>query len=192
MRRLKSSFLEYTDEALMKALTQGEKSAFDELYARYASKLFGYFMKMLWNNRIRSEDLLQDLFAKIISQPHLFDPSRNFKTWVYTVAANMCKNEYKRNEVRSNTSNGIDQHYTLSSSEDVGKTVEEKMFKEALGHELENLDPKHREVFILRHMDGLSIKEIAEITGINEGTVKSRLFYAIKKLANELKMFELS
>jgi RNA polymerase sigma-70 factor (ECF subfamily) len=90
MRRLKSSFLEYTDEALMKALTQGEKSAFDELYARYSSKLFGYFMKMLWNNRIRSEDLLQDLFAKIISQPHLFDPSRNFKTWVYAVAANMC------------------------------------------------------------------------------------------------------
>jgi RNA polymerase sigma-70 factor (ECF subfamily) len=70
--------------------------------------------------------------------------------------------------------------------------LEEKMFKEALGHELDNLDHKHREVFILRHIDGLSIKEIAEVIDINEGTVKSRLFYAIKKLANELKMFEIS
>jgi RNA polymerase sigma-70 factor (ECF subfamily) len=110
---------------------------------------------------------------------------------VYTIASNLCKNEFKRNEVRKNTSNGLDTHYQLSGADDVAQTVNEWEFKAALDRELLKLDTKHREVFILKHMDGLSIKEISEIVGINEGTVKSRLFYAIKKLATELKMFEL-
>ena len=79
----------------------------------------------------------------------------------------------------------------MSGTEDVAQTVTDWEFKEALDQELLKLDDKHREVFVLKHMDGLSIKEISEIVGINEGTVKSRLFYAIKKLATELKMFEL-
>lgn len=192
MKIIRSGFSNYSDEELMVALIQGEKSAFDEIYNRYSSKLFGYFMKLLWNNRERSEDLLQDLFTKVITQPHLFDTSRSFKTWIYTIASNLCKNEFKRNAVRSNTSNGLDNHYSLKSNEDVNKTVEDSMFKEALTNELQQLDEKHREAFVLRHIDGLSIKEMSEIIGINEGTVKSRLFYATKKLANELKMFELT
>jgi RNA polymerase sigma-70 factor (ECF subfamily) len=79
----------------------------------------------------------------------------------------------------------------VSGAEDVEQTVTDWEFKAALEEELMKLDDKHREVFILKHIDGLSIKEISEIVGINEGTVKSRLFYAIKKLATELKMFEL-
>jgi RNA polymerase sigma-70 factor (ECF subfamily) len=85
----------------------------------------------------------------------------------------------------------LDSHYQLSGADDVEQTVNDWEFKEALDQELMKLDDKHREVFVLKHIDGLSIKEISEIVGINEGTVKSRLFYAIKKLAAELKMFEL-
>ena len=59
-------------------------------------------------------------------------------------------------------------------------------FGEALEKQLNKLDKKHREVFTLRHIDGLSIKEIAEIIQINEGTVKSRIFYATKQLASRL------
>jgi len=191
MRGLKSGFSHFSDEELMLAIRQGEKTAFNELYQRYSGKLYGYILKLLWYNEVRAQDLLQDLFAKIITQPHLFDTNRSFKTWVYTIASNLCKNEFKRNEVRKNTSNGLDNHYHLSGADDVAQTVTDWEFKEALDQELIKLDDKHREVFILKHMDGLSIKEISEILGINEGTVKSRLFYAIKKLAAALKMFEL-
>lgn len=191
MRDLKKGLSHFSDEELMLALVQGEKRAFDLIYERYANKLMGYFMKMLWNNKVRSEDLLQDLFSKIIAQPHMFDATRSFKTWVYTVASNLCKNEFKRNEVRSQTFNGLDNYHAVEGTENTTKTVEDKMFREALDVKLADLDDKHREVFVLRHIDGLSIKEIAEIVGINEGTVKSRLFYAIKKLANELKCYEI-
>jgi RNA polymerase sigma-70 factor (ECF subfamily) len=191
MRGLKSGFSHFSDEELMFAIRQGEKTAFNELYQRYSGKLYGYMLKLLWYNEVRAQDLLQDLFTKIITQPHLFDTNRSFKTWVYTIASNLCKNEFKRNEVRKKTSNGLDSHYQLSGADDVEQTVNDWEFKAALDQELMKLDDKHREVFVLKHIDGLSIKEISEIVGINEGTVKSRLFYAIKKLAAELKMFEL-
>ena len=69
--------------------------------------------------------------------------------------------------------------------------MHERHFREALDEALLKLDNKHREAFVLKHIDGLSIKEIADITGANEGTVKSRLFYAIKKLSESLQIFEL-
>jgi RNA polymerase sigma-70 factor (ECF subfamily) len=191
MRLLKAEFKAYSDEQLMLAISHGEKPAFDELYHRYADKLYGYILKMLWYNEVRAQDLLQDLFTKIIRQPQLFDTSKNFKTWIYTIASNLCKNEFKRNEVRKNTHNGLDHRYNIASEDNLENTINDIEFMEALQRELTKLDEKHREVFVLKHIDGLSIKEIAEIMCINEGTVKSRLFYAIKKLAEELKMFEL-
>ncbi len=161
MKILKAGFKDFSDEELMLALRQGEKSAFSELYQRYADKLYGYLLKMLWYNEVRAQDLLQDLFTKIITQPHLFDTNRNFKTWVYTIASNLCKNEFKRNEVRKNTSNGLDHHFHLSGEDNVEQTVNDRQFKEALDEQLSRLDSKHREVFVLKHIDGLSIKEIA-------------------------------
>jgi len=190
MRIVKTRFVDYSDEYLMLAIQQGEKLAFNELYTRYSDKLYGYILKMLWYNEVRAQDLLQDLFAKIITQPGLFDTERTFKTWIYTIASNLCKNEFKRNEVRKGTVNGVEQFYSLSSDSNVEKEVHERQFHDALTEALMKLDTKHRQVFVLKHMDGLSIKEIAEITEANEGTVKSRLFYAIKKLADTLHMFE--
>lgn len=190
MRIVKNGLNDYSDEELMLAIQHGEKLAFNELYARYSDKLYGYLLKMLWYNEVRAQDLLQDLFAKIITQPHLFDTERSFKTWIYTIASNLCKNEFKRNEVRKGTVNGVEQFHTLSTDENLDKKIQENQFRDALTEELKRLDDKHREVFVLKHIDGLSIKEISEITGANEGTVKSRLFYAIKKLADSLKMFD--
>lgn len=191
MKVTKEGFKDFSDEQLMLALKQGEKLAFNELYLRYSDKLYGYLLKMLWYNEVRAQDLLQDVFTKIITQPHLFDTNRNFKTWVYTIAANLCKNEFKRNEVRKGTVNGVENQVAISSDTNVEKEVHERHFREALDEALLKLDNKHREAFVLKHIDGLSIKEIADITGANEGTVKSRLFYAIKKLSESLQIFEL-
>lgn len=190
MRIVNSLYQDFSDEKLMMALQQGKKGAFDEIYKRYADRLYGYFYKMLWYNEIRAQDLLQDLFTKVITKPQYFDPTRSFKTWIFSVAANMCKNEFKRNEVRKNTKTGLDHLHTVSSDSNIEKSLHEKQFKDALFEALDLMDENHREVFILKHIDGLSIKEISEIMGIQEGTVKSRLFYAIKRLANQLKVYE--
>ncbi|MFN5878904.1 MAG: RNA polymerase sigma factor [Flavobacteriales bacterium] len=190
MRLFKPSYNSMSDEDLMVALSNGDKRAFDELYERYAKPLLGYFMRMLWRDREKSEDCVHDLFAKIVNKPELFDTSRNFKTWVYSVANNMGKNEYKKAEVRKGMSNGLDNHYTLyDTNVNVMNEVQDSFFQDAFVKSLADLDEKHQEAFTLRHMEGLSIKEIAEVLDLNEGTVKSRLFYATKYLAESLKDF---
>lgn len=190
MRLIRQQHKAMTDESLMIAISSGDKRAFDELYARYSGPLLGYFMRMLWRDREKAEDFVHDLFAKIVHKPEYFDTTRSFKTWVYSVANNMCKNEYKKQEVRKGTTNGLDNHYSLyDKSVNVMSEVQDNFFQEAFQKSLANLDEKHKEVFALRHIEGLSIKEISEAMEINEGTVKSRLFYATKYLAESLKDF---
>jgi RNA polymerase sigma-70 factor (ECF subfamily) len=174
----------------MQSLARGDKKAFDEIYKRYASALKGYFMRMLWRNEVKSEDFVHDLFVKLIHNPDAFDATRSFKTWLYSVACNMCKNEYKKQEVRKGTSLGVDQFYSISDKGvDVLNEVQMSHFGDQFEKSMNELKPEHQEVFTLRHLDGLSIKEIAEVLAINEGTVKSRLFYATKYLAEKLKEF---
>lgn len=190
MRLIKPQYHSMSDENLMISVAKGDKRAFDEIYKRYAGPLLGYFTRMLWKDREKAEDFVHDIFAKIIRKPDLFDPSRKFKTWVYSVANNMCKNEYKKQEVRKNTSNGLDSSYAVSDQNaNVISEVQDRQFRDQFEESLEALDVKHSEVFRLRHIDGLSIKEIAEILEISDGTVKSRLFYATKYLAKSLKDF---
>ena len=180
-----------SDERLMRFIIRGDKKAFDEIYRRYAGPLKGYFKRMLWRDDEKAEDFVHDLFAKIIRKPDAFDTKRSFKTWVYTIACNMCKNEYKKQEVRKNTSIGFDQHYNISDEKtNLIKEIEFNQFGEAFSEKLNELDAKHKEVFTLRHIEGLSIKEIAQIVQINEGTVKSRIFYATKQLAKLLKEYK--
>ena len=103
----------------------------------------------------------------------------------------MCKNEYKRHEVRKHANHEISDHYEGKDANDLGdKQLDRLNFKARLKEELEQLKEKHREVFTLRHEQGLSMKEIADILGINEGTVKSRLHYTTKYLAEKLVEFK--
>lgn len=190
MRLFGPQYIKMSDEELMRCITQGDKRAFDELYKRYANPLLTYFIRMLWKDREKAEDFVHDLFAKIINKPELFDASRAFKTWVYSVANNMCKNEYKKQEVRKNTSTGLDNTYAVADqNSNVLNEVQDSIFQDAFQRCLIDLDDKHKEVFSLRHEDGLSIKEIAEVLEISDGTVKSRLFYATKYLSESLKEF---
>jgi RNA polymerase sigma-70 factor (ECF subfamily) len=189
MKLFRPNYSNQTDEQLMTAMSKGDKMAFDELYKRFAGQLRGYFQKMLWQDKEKAEDFVHDLFAKLIRNPDYFDVNRSFKTWLFSVASNMCKNEYKKQEVRKNTSNGIEEYRSVSSTNDVVSEVQDAQFKQAFEKCLSELDEKHREVFTLRHFDGLSMKEISEVMEINEGTVKSRLFYATKQLSEQLKAF---
>ena len=190
LKLLKKSYKGQTDEQLMVLVAEGKAGAFEEIYERYKGPLFTYFHRMLWKDREKAEDFVQDLFTKIVHKPHLYNPQRAFKTWLYSVANNMCKNEYRKAEVRKGTVGGLDDNMAKASS-DVGGDVQfdRSNFTEALADELEQLDEKHRNVFILRFKHDLSIKEIADALDISDGTVKSRIFYALKKLSTRLKEF---
>lgn len=178
-----------SDERLMELVVKGDEQAFGALYDRYQRKLLAYFRRMLWNDRERAQDFLQDLFTKIARRPDSYDPARPFGTWLYSVANNMCKNEYRREGTRRAAA-----PHLRGDAEHVdgihGTGVDHELFRRRLDEELERLDPDQRSTFVMRHQQDMAIKEIAQVFGISEGTVKSRLFYTLKKLAERLGEFD--
>lgn len=186
----KKDYSKYTDEDLMRSFIEGDRRAFEQIYDRYEAFMVNFFYRKLWNDRIKAEDFAHDLFTKIVDKPERFDLSRNFKTWLFSVANNMCKNEYKKQEVRKNTAYDVPEGVEAKDVTRAPDTeVDAGNFNEQLKVELGKLNDKHREVFMLRHFEGLSLNEIAETLEINAGTVKSRLHHATKTLAEKLAVF---
>jgi RNA polymerase sigma-70 factor (ECF subfamily) len=143
---------------------------------------------MLWKDREKSRDFTQDLFSKLIQKPDSFDENRSFKTWLYSIAHNMCKNEYAKMEVRRSA------HKDIAAHTDSGVYDHQKMDREAfnlkLAEALNDLDEVKRTTFELRFRQEMSIQEISDVMKCSEGTVKSRLFYTLKQLNEKLKVFE--
>lgn len=189
--KLFRNYKNLSDEDLMDLVTNKDSKAFSELYDRYSEMIVNYFYRMLWKDREKAEDFMHDIFQKLIEKPEYYDRNkRKFKTWFFSVANNMCKNEYKKQEVRSNTSSGLDETYNVSSTEEaVDRMFDNKMFKEKLLQEVNKLDDKHKEVFVMKYIDDLSNQEIADALDINLGTVKSRVFNAIKKISVNLEVY---
>ena len=102
-------YRQYSDEKLLAFISEGNQKAFDELYLRYGKKLHYYFYQAFSKDSHKADDFLQDLFVKIFQNASQFDPHRKFSTWMYSIAANMCKNEFRSMQVRSSEklSNGI-------------------------------------------------------------------------------------
>lgn len=184
-----STYKNLSDEELMSRVTRGDKRAFDTIYSRYSPALMRYFHRMLWRDREKAEDFVQDFFMKIIKQPASFDLNRKFSTWMYSVAHNMCKNEYRKMEIRKPTEFESVSGILTSDNVDAGKRIDRKAFMNSLSEELDKLDEGQRTVFVLRYEENLSIKEIGDIMDISEGTVKSRLFYTLRKLSERLKVY---
>jgi RNA polymerase sigma-70 factor (ECF subfamily) len=193
MAIFKNKYKKLSDEKLMEFIQRRDTSAFDELYSRYSPRLLHYFFRELGGTKQKAEDFLQEIFLKIIEKPDLFCTEKKFSTWIFAVAYNMCKNEYRRLEVRSvvnstanmdGTSQDLDSDY-----HQLERNMDQKTFESALIAELEKFDDGHRSAFLLRYQQNLSIKEIGEIIGCSEGTIKSRLFYITQRLAAKLKAF---
>lgn len=178
------------DEQLMALVGQHNQRAFEELYNRYGKLMFNYFLRMLWKDKEKARDFTQELFTKVFQKSHLYDASRPFKTWLYSVAHNMCKNEYAKVEVRKEASQTMKAEAKTSAKPVAQKDMDRKTFMEKLAGALAQLDEVKRETFELRFVQELSIIEISEIMRVSEGTVKSRLFYLLKELNVKLKAFE--
>lgn len=182
MFRRKSDKKKFTDEDLMRFLIESDDSdALAELYNRYASKILGYFIKIFKGDVPKSQDLLQDVFVRVMEKKQLFDPNRKFYTWVFTIAANMSKMSFRAELTES--VDDVDSDRLIAFDTDL---IDRKYVRSQLKDAIYALEYNHRSVFILRYHEGFSLKEIADITESGIGTVKSRLFYATKKLAVQL------
>jgi RNA polymerase sigma-70 factor (ECF subfamily) len=145
---------------------------------------------MLGGDEEKAQDFLQDVFLKIIEKPDQFNHTMKFSTWVFTIASNLCKNEYRRLKVRENTrsESNLD-HHEQTQADDVIQKINQDDFERALQIELRSMDPEKSSTFLLRFQENLSINEISEILNCAPGTVKSRIFYITNKLSKRLKEY---
>jgi len=173
----------HTDEMLMRFLREGDESAFNEIYRRYSRRLLHFMFRMLGQDEAKAQDFLQDVFLKLVSHPEKFDLAKNFKTWVFTVAANLCKNHFRAQHKQWVELAAAQEP---KSSENTISAFDHQLFKAELSLALNELIPVYREAFILRYHEGLSLNEIAEVTNSPLGTVKSRLHTATRQLSEKL------
>jgi RNA polymerase sigma-70 factor (ECF subfamily) len=171
------------DAGVVEAFLAGEERAFTELVNRYQTRLLNFIYRTV-GDRERAEDLVQEVFIRVYRHLHRFDRSKKFSTWVYTIASNLAKNE-----LRNRSRNPLVLFQTMKNTwEDEDRPLQfedpqsrpDDMFRkrhlrQLVEHTVAQLPEHHREVFVLRELEGKSYEEIAEITDCNLGTVKSRL-----------------
>jgi RNA polymerase sigma-70 factor (ECF subfamily) len=184
-----NKYKHFTDAELMSHIGNNNTKAFEELYNRYGKKIHYYFFKMCGNDKEKANDFTQDIFLKLIEKNNSYNKQLKFSTWFYSLATNMCRNEYRHTEVKLKH----DEEYKYTTEtiylSNFDSNYDIKKFKIYLDIELNELEIKHKTTFILRYQEELSIKEIAEIMDCSEGTVKSRIFYTLQKLSQKLKTF---
>lgn len=169
----------------MLAIANGNQDAFSEIYERFNERLFYFFYRMLGSDRELANDFLQDIFLKIIHKPELFKPEYKFSSWIFSVAHNMCKNEYRKRDIRKVVQN---EAYPEQFVDDCGAeqmNEKENLIVEVFT-ELETLEEKQRSILILKYKENFSLKEISEILDLPVGTIKSRLHYARLELSKRV------
>jgi RNA polymerase sigma-70 factor, ECF subfamily len=181
----RTNYNDAKDEELVKRIAGRDADAFNELYHRYGQKLFGYFYKMLWKNKELAEDKVQELFINILKHAGSFDEQRSFSTWVYSIASNMCKNEYRAAAVKAKHT--IEMETTTTATE---READLQRFRLAVNNCINELAEDKRSLFILRFNEQLTVPQISEVLGVPEGTVKSRLFYLLKEMKTSLGAFK--
>lgn len=174
---------ELDDTALVNAYLAGESRGFDVLVERYQTRLLNFVYRIV-GDRERAEDLVQEVFIRVHRHLGRFDRSKKFSTWIYTIASNLGKNEL-RNRARNplvlftSITQGWDDEERPLEFEDPSSRPDDEFrkrhVKELVEQTVARLPEHHRQVFVLREIEGRSYEEIAEITHCNLGTVKSRL-----------------
>jgi RNA polymerase sigma-70 factor, ECF subfamily len=180
----------------------GDRKALEELFGRYEKGLYGFVSRFV-GGVADPADVYQEVVLRAIENLGRFNPKLSFRTWLFTLAANHCKNILRSREQRgkfhmpSMRRAGDDSEVdVLESAPDAApgpdRTTESAEFVDALERELKNLPRLQREVFVLREYNDIPFKEIAAILKIPEATARSRMFLAVEHLRAQLRVFSAS
>ena len=183
--------VEPSDEELMLRYGGGDAAAFDLLYSRHRGGVFRYLLRQC-GSRGAAEELMQDIWLNLIQSRSRYQVEAKFTTWLYTVAHNRLIDHYRRHkglQVISLEGDSEDDPIQLPAHASLQPE------RQAQGREqaarllwlVESLPAVQREAFLLHEEGGLSLEQIAEVTGVGRETVKSRLRYAFDKLREGMK-----
>lgn len=184
------------ERSLLRRLRDRDERAFRELLESHRDRVFNITFRML-GNRAEAEDVAQEVFITVFKTIETFREESKFSTWLYRVTVNHCKNRIKYLSRRHERDRDeLDETTTGASSTNgqIGgpvpsapdRALEGAQMEKLLQDAIANLDDDHRVVVVLRDVEDLSIEEICEITGLPDGTVKSRLHRARLVLRKKL------
>ena len=177
-----------TEEELMAQAKAGNDAAFEELYHRYVRRLKGFFFLQLGGDEELAADATHDVFLRAYEARNRYQKEYRVDTWLFTIAYNICKNHYRSNAYEAELL------ATLDAEPIVEQKIEVKLDAASLDKALEQVlnelpSPLHQ-LFSLHYQEELTIPQMAEIVGIPEGTVKSRLYKTMNIIRKKLKQYE--
>ena len=166
-----------SDKTLIRRIAAGDQSAMRALFARYRVRVYRWLLRLVDDESL-AEDLLSKVFLDLWRHAASFEARSSLSTWLLAIARHKALSARRRR-----TDAELDEATVSTVPDDPEVTLHKKNRAEALRQSLLQLSPDHREVIDLAYYHGKSVKEIAEIVSINEATVKTRMFYARRKLA---------
>jgi RNA polymerase sigma-70 factor, ECF subfamily len=180
-----------SDEDLMLAYAAGDAAAFDALYARHKGGVYRYLLRQC-RHGAAVDELFQDVWMNLIRARASYAPTAKFATYLYRVAHNRLIDHYRASGQVSLVSADDEAYEDVVAALPANRglepemRVENRQLSERLKGAVASLPPLQRDAFLLQQEAGLSLDEIAELTGVGLETVKSRLRYAVNKLRRDL------
>jgi RNA polymerase sigma-70 factor (ECF subfamily) len=172
------------DSALMLRYQDGDVTAFEVLYRRHKDAIYRYLLR-LSGHRDTAEDIFQDVWGKIINARSTYRPTAKFTTFLYRVAHNCFIDHLRRNKRHANNTS-LEPELHGDPGETLELTTERSLARERLELALKDLPEEQRDAFLLSEEGGLSMDQIASVTGCNRETAKSRVRYAVNKLRSAI------
>jgi RNA polymerase sigma-70 factor (ECF subfamily) len=179
-----------TDSSLVMEIRQGDKRALGKLVEKH--KRLAYQVALgLVGNKDDAYDISQEAFLRVYRSADTYDEKQPFLPWFYTIISNLARTWLKRRTRTDNKTVDIDDvSYLVVADDNPEQELIRKQTVSRLRQSLMKLAYEDREIIMLQHFRGMSYDEIAEILGIPRGTVMSRLYYARKKLASQMRQYD--
>ncbi len=178
------------DNYLMKKVQDGDFSKMGELFDRHHGALFGYFYRMT-NNAAQSEDLIQNVFYRLLKYRHTYKNDGKFVYWMYAIARNIYKDQYRKKDpmLYSDELSEVSEKESedMNMEEHIESTEQEALLKKAM----KKIDPEKREAIVLSKFQGLKYQEIAAMADVSENAIKARVRRGLMELRSIMEGTEL-
>jgi RNA polymerase sigma-70 factor (ECF subfamily) len=182
-----------TDEELVVSLRSGDSQSLGVLVTRWERPLFCFAYRML-RRQEDARDICQETFLRVLRKAHRFKEGSKFSTWMYQIALNLCRDQLRKRRRWSmilSEDREIDERIDSprkagAVNADPSLSIERDEKSAMIQRALQEIPPEQREVLIMKEYEGLKFKQIAQILGAPESTVKSRMYYGLTGLKSAL------
>lgn len=182
-----------SDELLMARYQRGDREAFGSLVKRHRVRVYNVVLRLV-QHPAHADELAREVFLRVVQQAGEFKHEARFSTWLYTFARQLCVDHLRRRQqlryASRDQSPAPDSERTPVEHDSAERPAKPSRVGESLLRAVDALPLDQREVFLLRQIGELPVKEIAEVTGSTEGGVRSRMRAALEQVQQALSEFE--